>query len=541
MTKTQKSIIGGVTILSVMGIIAKLIGIFFRIPLSNIIGGEGIGTYQLVFPTYTLLLQISSAGIPVAVSRLVSEHIARKDPAGALRTFRIASRLLTALGVLSMLIMIFGSSLLSAMVADPETRLGYIAIAPSLWMVCTMSAYRGFLQGRQKMGPTAYSQVIEQLGKVFVALPLAALGASKGIAYGAAGALLGTSIVEGIALLYMMFVKRRSMPEFSRLEQAENTPSEATGKIIKKLVIIAIPITLSACIVPFAGQIDAAMIVNRLLTAGFDLPYSRNLYGLYSGIVIPLINVPTALSIAISLTLVPAISAASARGDRRTLRRNTNTGLRFAFLVGFPCGLGLGMLAQPIIEMLYGAYSFGEQIAAANLLHISAITIVLFTTVQATSSILQGLGRQYIPMYTLIAGVVVKITLNYFLVVNPDINIFGAPLSSVACYTVSMVPNIYFCMKYTKTKFDFIALIVKPILATLIMGAALYGGMKLIGTGTIATILLIILAVVVYLAAIIVTGAMPRSEVHLLPAGRKLEKLMLKLRIYKRAEDESDD
>lgn len=197
MSNTQKSIVSGMTVLSIVGLICKIVGALYRIPLAWLIGDEGMGTYQLVFPTYNMLLTISSAGLPVAISRMVSFTLAKDDPRNAKRIFRIALCMLTALGFLSMILMIVMSPALAVRSGDPATQPGFVAIAPALLLVCMMSAMRGFMQGQQNMVPTAISQLIEQVGKVFVALPLAWWGMRVSVAYAAAGVLLGTSIAEG--------------------------------------------------------------------------------------------------------------------------------------------------------------------------------------------------------------------------------------------------------------------------------------------------------------------------------------------------------
>lgn len=202
------------TILSVVGLICKIVGALYRIPLAWLIGDEGMGTYQLVFPTYNMLLTISSAGLPVAISRMVSFTLARDDPRNARRIFRVALCLLSTLGLIATLLMLVMSPTLALRSGDPSTQPGFVAIAPALLLVCAMSALRGFMQGQQNMVPTAISQLIEQVGKVFVALPLAYFGMRISVAYAAAGVLLGTSIAEGVALLYMVVIYRRKRAAF---------------------------------------------------------------------------------------------------------------------------------------------------------------------------------------------------------------------------------------------------------------------------------------------------------------------------------------
>ena len=447
MSKTQKSIVGGMTVLGITGIVCKLVGVLFSIPLTWLIGADGVALFQLVFPTYNLLLTVSSAGLPVAISRMVSHCLARDDPRNARRVFRIALWMLTALGFVCTILMLAGNQFLAARVGEPLAAPGYIAIAPCLILVCALSAFRGFMQGQQNMVPTATSQLIEQVGKVFISLPLAYLGSQRGIVYGAAGALMGITLVEAVALLYMvlLYFRRRSL--FQQLPQDPGAEILSSRSLSSRLVRIAIPITISACIVPLAQFVDSAMLLNRMMVAGLSREVALPLYGLFSGLVIRLINIPTGLALAVAMSLVPAISAAMAVHDRRAIIRQSDLGIRFAFLIGFPCSVGMSLLAEPIMAFFYAETLSAEHLRiASELLSVSSLTVVLFTVVQATSSILQGLHKQRIPMYTLVAGVACKIVLNYTLVGIPQINIHGAPISSIVCYTVSMVPNLYYVL-----------------------------------------------------------------------------------------------
>ena len=476
MTQKQKSIVGGVSILGVAGIICKIVGVLYRIPLTNIISQDGMGVYSTVFPTYNLLLSISSAGLPVAISRMMAHYITREDPANAKRIFRAALRMLLILGVITSILMLALSGLLADSHGDPDTRYGFMAIAPSLFLVCAMSAYRGFLQGQRNMVPTAISQLIEQIGRVIIALPLAWLGTIRGsVALGVAGALLGSTIAECAALIYMLFQHKKSIRGLDGLPQKPDAVPLSRKKIISDLMVVAVPITLGACIVPLAGFIDSHMIRPLMEGAGIDYHRARILYGVYEGPVITLINVPTAIAMAMGTNLVPDIASGLARGDRAYVIKETGIGLKMASVIGFPCSMGLSLLAKPLLYLCYrSGYEVEYLNIASELLQVSALTIVLFTLVQASSGVLQGSGKQHIPMLTLMAGVAMKIGLNYTLVQQPAINIHGAPWASLLCYTVSLVPNLYYICKYTGYRFSFVEVILKPLGCTAVMGGVVW-------------------------------------------------------------------
>jgi len=487
----QKSMVGSITVLGISGMISKIVGVFYSIPLAHLIGAEGLCLFQLVFPTYNMLLTISSAGIPVAISRMVSHALAKDDPKNARRVLQTALWMLAALGAISTLIMLLGSNLLAGRVGDVRAGTGFMVIAPCLLLVCILSAYRGFMQGQQNMMPTAISQLIEQVGKVFLSLPLAAFGMKYGPTWGAAGALMGITLVEGIALLYMFLLHRKRLPAFLSIPQAEGGELLSRKTIGKRLLRISIPITISACIIPLSQFVDSAMLLNRMMDSGMTPDMARPLYGMFSGMVIRIINIPTALALAVSMSLVPAISSAFALRHRRTIARHIDTGLCFAFLIGLPCSVGMSMLAEPLMRLFYrGALSPELLQTGGELLSVSSLTILFFTVVQATSSILQGLHKQRIPMYTLMAGVALKILLNYILVGIPGVHIHGAPISSMVCYFVSMVPNLYYVCKHGKTRINWMGWIVRPGLATMVM-AAVIGGLRLLLPPSMMTTLLV--------------------------------------------------
>jgi stage V sporulation protein B len=479
----QRSLAGGVSILGIAGLICKVVGVLYRIPLVNSIGALGVAVYQQVFPTYNLLLVISSAGIPVAISRMVAHHMAKQDPDSARQVFTVALRILILLGIVTTALMLVFSGALSHAAGTAESRLGFQMIAPSLFLVCVMSAFRGYMQGRRRMVPTAISQLIEQVGKVGIAIPLAMMGMRRGgYAMGAAGALLGTSIAEAAALIYMMVDYYFVHPRLPALTPEARNRMLPEGRVARELVFIAIPITIGACIVPLAGAIDSFMLVN--IMRGYMTEVGAKItFGVYAGMVLTLINVPTALAMAMATNLVPAISSARALDDSERIRSESATGLRLASVVGFPAAIGMSMLAEPILLLLFGGGkdSVSSLLTGAQLLRVSSLTILLFTQVQATSAILQGLHKQRIPMYTLAAGMALKVALNYALVRLPDVNIQGAPYASLLCYAVSLVPNLYYTARYGRMKLNFNDIFTRPGLATLIMALPVAGLMALFG------------------------------------------------------------
>ncbi|MDD4079787.1 MAG: polysaccharide biosynthesis protein [Eubacteriales bacterium] len=516
MTPRQRSLVGGISILAAAGLICKVVGVLYRIPLANLIGPPGMGVYNQVFPTYNLMLAISSAGIPVAISRMVAGSLARGHAGNARRMFRIALIMLGLLGLVSMLVMMLFSGRFAQATGTPESKAGFMMIAPSLFFVCAMSAFRGYMQGQRRMWPTAISQLIEQVGKVGVALPLAYAGMARGgFVLGAAGALLGTTIAEGAAMLYMMADYLVARPRLVREAESDTSQPTPTKAIARELVVTAIPITIGASIVPLAGAVDSFMLVRQMKAYLPELE-ALSRYGIY-GLVLSLINVPTALAMAMSTNLVPAISEKRARRDHDGVKRDAATGIRLAMVVGLPSSVGMSLLAHPILTLLFGREYTPEQLRlGADLLEISSLTIVVFTLVQATSGILQGMRKQRIPMYTLAAGIVVKIAINYTAVNRPEINIGGAPYASLACYILSGGLNLYYVIKITGLRWSWQETVLRPGLATLVMAlpvyliSALWG--QRIGRSWLLMGLVLAGAVALYGFAALKTGAIRRSE-----------------------------
>ena len=365
------------------------------------------------------------------------------------------------------------------------------------------------------MVPTAISQLIEQVGKVAFSLPLAAIGMQKSVADGAAGALLGITIVEFFALLYMIIRYFMKKKEFDAIPSLTKNEPVGGRSLCKKLITISIPITISACIIPLAQFVDSALMVKRMGVAGLDEATATALYGIFSGMVIRLINIPTALALAISMSLVPAISAVKARNDTQAIARESNNGIRYAFLIGFPCALGMSVLAKEILGFFYVDTLTAENLqTAAELLTFSGLTVVLFTVVQATTSILQALRKQNIPMITMAIGVAVKIVLNYTLIAIPEINIHGGPFASIACYSISMIPNLIFCCKYAEMKFNWKDWVLKPGIAALTMYLVVWGFKTILPFGRLTTILEVAIGIIVYVVVALAVKAITKEDLR---------------------------
>ncbi|MDO4552867.1 MAG: polysaccharide biosynthesis protein [Bacillota bacterium] len=535
---TKKTFLQGAVILGVAGLIIKGLGAVFRIPLGNIIGDTGMGYYQTAYPIYVLLLILSNSGIPVAVSRMVSERNAIDHHYEAYRVFRVAMALLACIGLVSAAFLFFGAEFLVGISGNPNARLAMMSIAPALFFVPIMAAYRGFFQGQQDMKPTAVSQVTEQFFRVAVGLTLAIVLAGAGLEYAAAGASFGATAgsVAGLAAVAFIFLKRREKI-MAQVRRDEKRSGETTGYILKTILVIAVPITIGAAIMPIMNVIDLAIVMRRLQAVGFTAEAANSLYGQLTGFAGPLINIPQVLTQAVAMSLVPAVAAAFKRNDLGFLRHNVELGLRVSLTVGLPCAVGLMALSEPIMLLLYPM----EQASAANAascLFILSFGVIFLAAVQTLTGVLQGVGKQNIPVRNLCIGAVAKVALTYGLTGITALNVRGAAIGTVAAYIIAGTLNLLAVRKYTGARFDPVVVLWKPLGASLVMWLCvwlstktvyplLYGCVdsRLMANGA-ATVITICLGAAVYGVMLVATRAITSEEIRLLPGGARLARVL---------------
>ena len=528
----------GAAILSIAGIITKILGAIYRIPLSNIIQSEGMGYYSTAYPLYTLLLSISTAGFPVAIAKLVSEKRAVKDFKGAERVFKVALMGLSIGGLLtSLFLFLTADSMVEKMVGNSNAYNALIALVPELFVVPIMSAFRGYFQGRQLMTPTALSQIIEQLFRVGSGLLLTYLLLDKGIPMAAGGASLGGSIGAIMATLTMIFIYFYGRKEAKKeLESSIYTEEYGIGTIIKDLLIIAIPITLGSAIVPIMDTIDVAIVLKRLQSIGYLESEANALYGNLKGMAQTVINLPQVFSLAIAMSLVPVISDANARRKKKEIETISSSGIRMTLLIGLPCAFGLFVLARPIIGLLYYKNDLETITNIGNLLSVLSFGVIFLTLVQILSSILQGLGKPIVPAINLFIGAIVKVILSYVLTAIPSINIYGAAISTVAAFGIAAILDLISVISLAKVKLNFKDIFVKPFISSLSMAIAAFLSylflMDIIGE-KLATIVAILVGVVVYGIFLIITGTITDEDFNLLPKGDKIGKKLSKFKLLK--------
>ena len=524
----------GATILAVAGVISKLFGGIFRIPLTNMIGMEGQSYYGAAYPVYQLLFSIATAGFPVAISKMVAERIAHNDYINAQRSYKLALKVSTVLGIVSFLIMFLGAGAISRFYNNPGAEASMRAISFALLFTPILASLRGYYQGRQEMIPTAATEVVEQLARVAVGLTLAYSFYKVSLVNAAAGATFGASAGVIVALLIMIILYKKDAPKRKEMFKASIIKKESDKSRFKELLYYVVPITIGSSIMPIMFNIDAAVVIRRLVATGWDHATARNLYGLMSGYCDPIVGLPFVFVDAICISMMPAIAAAYALKHKNSMDNHIKTGLKTMMIITYPCTIGLIVLARPILQMIFFK-RLDEAALAAPTLRILSVSIIMLAIMRGFSTSLQGIGKMMTPVANLLIGVVAKAVISYILIGIPAININGAAASSVIAYLIAGFLNYRALKREVDVNLDFASIFGTPLIAALIMGASAFTVYKLmfmvVGSNAVSCMIAIPIAAFVYFAASFKTGAVTQHEIELLPKGELLYKLAKKLKL----------
>lgn len=432
----KKSLLSGALILTGAGIICRCLGVVFRIPFANIVGNYGIGLYQLVFPLYSLLLIVSSAGIPVAIAKMVAR--VRDDPRQCHRILFNALMALLVIGAVITGLFLALAGQLATWQGQPDIWPLYLAIAPAVFFVCVISALRGFFQGLNNMVPTAVSQIVEQVVKVGVALGLVFWLVNISTLWAVFGAVLAVSISELIAMVVLIviyFVKRQKSPAATKPTIPDKLFS---WRLIKSIFVTAAPIMVMSLAFPLVQLFDSFFIVNALQSHGIN--NATELYGIASGAVHTLINLPTVVGVAIATVLLPMVSRCFRQKEQRVWQKKVTLSLWLTLAFGVAVAAGLALFPEWILQLLYQRTFAGkpEELATAVLLlRIESFAVVLICLTQVVSAVLQGIDHARWPMWALIVGGVAKVILE--IVALPWWGIMVVSIANVLCYALALV------------------------------------------------------------------------------------------------------
>ncbi|MBP1737321.1 MAG: hypothetical protein H6Q60_1202 [Oscillospiraceae bacterium] len=523
-SEKRNSFFGGAAILAVGIVIVKIIGFLYKLPLGNILSDAAFADFNTAYAVYSLLIVVSTGGLPVALSKMVAETSTLGRQNQAKKIFRVSMAAFCVMGLLSFAVMAFFPSQLADLMNNSGSYYSFLALAPAVFFICPLSAFRGYYQGYSEMTQTAVSQIIEAICKLIFGLALAIILIRQ---YGdeslaAGGAIFGVSVGCGLATVYMVIayaLRKRSA------SVSQDTPGPS-GPILKTLVKLAIPITLGSSVMAVVTVIDTSLVFGRLqFAAGYTEDAARTVKGIFDK-AMTIYNLPASFMVPLTASVIPAVSSAHARKNRLGAARISETALRATALLAFPAGVGLFTLGESIMSLLYPGT---DTVLGGWLLSVLGVASIAVCLMLITNAIMQAYGCVNLPMVTTVVGCVLKIIMSYILVGNGEINIKGAPISTLICFGAIAVMNLILMKKVIPEAPSYRRVFVKPLIASLLMGAAVWAldglfsamiGPKL---GALAAIAI---AACIYVILIFLLGAISYEDLMLMPKGAKIAKLL---------------
>ena len=513
-----ESFLKGTFVLTIAGFVVKVIGSLNWIFVSRILGGEGIGLYQMAFPIYFFAMTVSQAGVPVAISIITAERVALKDIYGAKRVFRISMMLMVLTGLLFSILTYLAADWLIEwqLIRDARAYKAVVVLAPTVFFVTLLASSRGYLQGWQRMTPTAVSQIVEQIFRVVTMIVLASLLMPWGLDYAAAGASLGAfaGAVTGLIVLVYFHIKleRDIARDYgTELKPLPNVPYETRLSIIHRIFKLALPVSAASIMLPVVSNLDLMIVPQRLEAAGYSISEATELFGYLNGMAVPLVNLATILTASMAMSIVPAISESRVLGDQARVYDQTAASVRISNFVCFPAFVIVFILATPISSLIYNAPGAGPAVM------ISAVSIILLGLHQVSTGILQGLGHPTIPMVNMVLAAAAKIFLNWHLTAIPWLGIMGAAWATAADMGVAAIINLYFIYRFIGYRIELLQLI-KTICSAGIMACAVHffyaWTLAWWGIAALSTFGAVFFGCFVYVAAMILPSADGRYSRH---------------------------
>ena len=580
--RKKQSLLTGAGVLAIATILVKLIGAVFKIPINNLLGTEGYGYFTGAYAVYTPLYAISMAGLPVAVSKLVSQNMELGRVKDAKAIFKVAQKMFFLVGVAGTLILMAIAIPYSNFNEAPMNFVSIFAVAPCVLFCCMMSSFRGYYEGLNNMTPTGVSQVIEAVVKLIFGLSAtyvfmkatvshyeknAVNGAMKlfGVEvtteaealaaiypYAAAVAILGVTLGSAFGLVYLYIRYKRKGFGFTREELVNSPEAKSNKAILKALLGISIPVAAASLVTNISNLIDDITIRSRLVTAlseGFDTVkgmyidtltvdqtldenISTYLYGMH-GSVINIKNLIPSLTLVLGISAIPVLSKAWTAKNKKDIKVCIESALRVAMLVAMPAGIGIAVLSEPILNLLYGSGNEYFAPSAAFMMTVYGLAVPLFALASPLTNMLQAVGKTKVPIVTMLIGGVIKVTLNFILIANPEINIKGACISSTVCYLVMVTINIFQLTRATGVKLNYISVFLKPFIAALFCGVgAFLGNLLLVDVMGIESRLTTIVAVcfggAFYAISILLVKGIVKDDLEMIPKGEKIAKVLAK-------------
>ena len=542
-TGKKQNFLQGAALLAIATAIVKLIGAFYKLPLNMAIGAEGYSYFTTAYDIYSVMLLISTAGLPVAVSRMISQASTLEHYTRMRKIFRTSLVMFAIMGALTSVLMIFGAKPLANIMNQPDAWISIACLGPCGILICLMSAYRGYFNGQGNMAPTSVTQVIEAFVKLVVGLALAfmLIRMTGSVAMAAGGAILGVTMGSALALVYMLAKFR---PAYKSLPVTGEDPG-TTKDTVKELLTIAIPITIGSAGLQLLTVIESGLYMDRLvylIESGQYMSHmvggavtaqkaAATLKGLFN-MTQTIFNMPCAFIIPIAVSVLPAVTSFLTLGDHKGVRETEESASRITGLLSLPCAVGLTVLARPIMALL-GGYE-GEQLElSAQFMAIQGITVFLYAIIQYTNALLQSHGYVNVPVINMLSSGVVRLVLVYVMVGNPNLGLMGAPLGAFIGYLLIAVLNLVAIQQKVEQKPKLLKNLLRPAMPALVMGVvvffcykALVGVLGIDGSRVILAGLPIAVGVVVYFVCVVLMKSITKEDCLLLPKGEKIAKLL---------------
>lgn len=534
----KQNFVKGAIILVAANTISKVLGAVFKIPITYILKEEGMAIFNSAMQIYVTVLTVITAGIPIAISKLVAEQTVSGSEKDIHKTVHICEILLVILGIIGSAVLFFGADFFAAVIKDSQTAPAIKAISPAVFFVAVGVVYKSYYQGTQNMSPTAISQVIEAVIKLTVGYGLAVWLVGKSIREISAGAIFGTTIGEIVATFILLILYIPDKLESNR-KFIDTEDGIKYTDIIKNIAKIALPLTLATAIGSILSAADISLIRIRLQDINFTQEsaqymidcYSRYtdvfdnlknnlnmgaegarwLYGAYSGYALTVFHLPPGIVGTLGVSILPVIASSYSLGDIKKAARSTELAIRIVILISLPCAVGMMMFAQPVLELLF------KNTASAQMLKIISPGIVTVCLTTITTAVLHASGHIITPFKNMIIGTICKLAAIYFLAVIPQINILAAPISTNIDYFVTVILDLYAVKKILNIKPDIKGMIIKPVFSTAVMAVMvwlLYAPMcAAVGNSGIGLALTVCIGGLVYAISLIMVGAVTKNEI----------------------------
>lgn len=520
-------------ILAIAGILVRLLGFLYRLPLTDLLGDEGNGIYSAGFYLYIFFLVMSSAGLPAAISKIVSEKYSLGEYKNVKKVFKVSLIIASFGGAFFSVVMFFSAKWFCNLIGSPQSYYAILTLSPTVFIVSVISVFRGYFQGIGTTVPTAISQIIEQIFNALFSIYLAYILVGIGIEFGAAGGTAGTGIGAFAGLIYIsiLFLRRKKDINEKILLEKNEYEIESAKKIALNIIKIAIPIIAGTAIFSMTNLIDMQMVNRRLAFSGaFSESEITALYGQLTGKYVTITTLPVSISTALATAVIPSIASSVIKKDKKSVKEKISTTLRLTMIISIPAAIGIGVLSNEILKLLFPSYSDG-----GNLLRWGSISIIFLALYQILTGILQGLGKMKAPAKNALIGSLIKIPINYVLIAIPFINVVGAVISTTFCYILASILNLKELKKCTNVLIDYKSIFLKPIIASLIMGIACYFSNKflynLTQNNTISTLISIIIGILIYLVALALIKGFKREDLKLMPMGNTIIKILDKVNL----------